>query len=50
MPKKKKIQVHCPKSHRCMKFDGETCPKGTYPDVSFLCFERKRRATNWKNR
>lgn len=31
-------------------FDGESCYRGTYPDVSYLCFVRKRRSTKLKNR
>lgn len=35
----KKIQVHCQKADRCKKFDGSSCPRETYPNVNYLCFD-----------
>lgn len=45
----KKAQIHCQKADRCQKFDGTSCPRETYPDVNYLCFEGRNLYIGCKN-
>ncbi len=46
----KKAKIHCQKADRCQKFDGTSCPRETYPDVNYLCFDSRSLYVGGKNK